>query len=130
MVLKIDRATWLQGEGGVRSYLFRREDGKKCCLGFYGKALGVEDRYLLQCKTPLTSSEKQVRNEESSPWTAWVLDHSVGAKECDVVSLMLLNDNPSIIPSVREKEVGEIFALHGVEVVFTGEYPLPSLLPY
>ena len=51
MILKIDRRTWLRGEGPTDSALLR-SDGEKCCLGFYALACGLAPENILTLKTP------------------------------------------------------------------------------
>ena len=43
--LKIDRRTWLRGEGASQSFLLREADGKMCCLGFACLAAGLLLRF-------------------------------------------------------------------------------------
>jgi len=43
---------WLRGEGGGDSYLHRRDDHKKCCLGIAACAAGVPPGFLYGLKTP------------------------------------------------------------------------------
>lgn len=44
--LTIKRSEWLRGEGVIDSALLRKSDQKRCCVGIYGRALGVSDTTL------------------------------------------------------------------------------------
>ena len=43
MKFQIKRSEWLRGEGSENSYLLRSKDGKKCCVGFFANACGLND---------------------------------------------------------------------------------------
>lgn len=43
----IKRSEWLRGEGSGRSYLIRKSDNKKCCVGFALEQAGYERNELL-----------------------------------------------------------------------------------
>jgi hypothetical protein len=39
--LEISRKEWLRGGPSMKSFLYRPDDGKMCCLGFLGRACGL-----------------------------------------------------------------------------------------
>jgi hypothetical protein len=116
--LRIDRKTWLRGEGAAKSRLLRSSDGKMCCLGFYG----------ISCDVPLESLR-----DRQSPWhvsrawpeqAAWLevpLDDSTSNPNRptpDCSELMIVNDDWNRNDAEREAEIITIFAKHDVEVEF------------
>jgi hypothetical protein len=46
----VDRAKWYRGEGPDLSRLLRG-DGKMCCIGFLGKAMGIPDDAMIGVET-------------------------------------------------------------------------------
>lgn len=42
----VKRSEWLRGEGDDDSYLYRTTDSKKCCVGFFALACGLEQRQI------------------------------------------------------------------------------------
>lgn len=52
MKVKINRDTWLRGQGGSESYLRRKSDEKMCCLGFAAFECGVELSDIVDHRTP------------------------------------------------------------------------------
>jgi hypothetical protein len=113
MKLTIDRNTWLRGEGSVVSRLLRKDDGKKCCLGFYMNACGVSDSEIEEVRLP--SDLDDIPNE-----AAWLVEKS-NIKNLNVPSpiafdLMQYNDASSQFG--REEEITKIFKEAGVEVEF------------
>lgn len=43
MKFTVKKSEWLRDEGGSFSYLLRRSDNKKCCLGFLALECGAKD---------------------------------------------------------------------------------------
>jgi len=113
MKLVIDRSKWLRGEGDMQSRLIRPSDGKMCCLGFYGLALGVSRDAMLDRSTPAQAMRKG--GDQFPPWTEAVQ----GLDEVNVCArLMSENDTVELSAAERERRITELFALRGVEVVF------------
>lgn len=107
MKLVIDRSRWLRNVSKSElSCLIRRSDGKMCCLGFYGCALGFNPVMMENYGSP----ESQLLLD----WPRWMLevgDKTINSK--DTRRLMTLNDDLG-----DEQGITEIFAKHGVEVIF------------
>jgi hypothetical protein len=114
MKLEINRAEWLRGEGGSDSALLRERDNKKCCLGFFAKALGATDDDIRDIAEPGESST-------CAPWPAWVLteDDDGSMVSSDAISALIqINDGQKLLERDREERIAAIFARHGVEVTF------------
>jgi hypothetical protein len=112
MKLTIDRNTWLRGEGSVASRLLRKDDGKKCCLGFYMNACGVSDSKIEDVRLP--SDLDDIPNE-----AAWLVEKEI--KNLNIPSLMaydLMQCNDESLQGDREEEITKIFKEAGVEVEF------------
>lgn len=56
----VKRSEWLRGG---KSFLFREEDCKRCCLGFAGLALGHSDEEMKNKEVPWT-----IRSFKSKSW--------------------------------------------------------------
>jgi hypothetical protein len=117
MQLIIDRKLWLRGEQIV-SYLLRFRDGKMCCLGIYGRALGIPAEELLDKGAPDASSCR-ASFQAKAPWL--FKDGIYLSRDCKL--LMEINDFNSDYydePQYQDREdrIKEIFAENGVEVSF------------
>lgn len=47
----VKRSEWLHGEGSQKSRLFRKYDGKRCCVGFFANSIGIDDVSLVEMRT-------------------------------------------------------------------------------
>lgn len=65
----IDLKTWLRGEGEEASRLLRPSDLKRCCLGFLGRACGIDDAYMFDKGGPVSV----VASNEREKWPAELL---------------------------------------------------------
>lgn len=123
MILTIDRKLWLRGEGAEKSALLRKDDGKMCCLGFYGLACGIPTEDLADKKQP-----NELKGVPNTPYPEWLTHNYVGdldKKQYSGVStaccsLMRVNDARSITDEAREAEITVLFAQHDVQVEFVG----------
>jgi hypothetical protein len=115
MKLVIDRAKWQRGEPGNGCLL---RDGRMCCLGFLGCALGIPADDLLEEATP--------GDVENSAWPEWLLGDMSGNSTAGDL-LMRINDaalgsgsGGSAVTSEEQREhaLAREFAKHGVEVEF------------
>lgn len=114
--LVIDRSKWARG-AHKDTCLLDSADDMKCCLGFYGLALGNNRSSLVNEADPECTSD-------STHWPSWLLDadeeeslyHRENSAECK--ALINFNDDESIPDSERESHIAGIFAKHGVEVEF------------
>lgn len=115
MQFVIDRFTWLRGEGTCRSFLLRREDGKKCCLGFYLLACGMTPEQIEHKESP-----SSVRNlPEEARWLIQSDQSDQSWASDDADDLMFVNDAMIGFKSKqREQRIARIFAKHGVDVKF------------
>ena len=111
MDLIIDRNEWLRGEGGIKSFLLRESDGKRCCVGIYARALGVPDNQILNCPWP-----RQGSSSVESVWRADEADWLIPGVD-QLYSLGGIND-AYIDETDREGQIAAIFAEHGVNVSF------------
>ena len=118
MILTIQRSKWLRGNDGDGSCLLDN-DGKMCCLGFYAKALGAEDSQIFAVTIPqdCDSPEREKIFSERSGGR-WILSEDGAGDSHDAVELIVQNDSNYLTEEEREWSIQELFARHGVEVVF------------
>jgi len=111
MKLIIDRNEWLRGEGPDESRLIRSLDGKKCCIGILGCALGLDKH----CLTDETVADRTVNLR----WPPWCLDNIIfGSLKPDIWEAYEINDNTEIPDGDREAKLTEIFSRHDIQVEF------------
>ena len=112
----IDRNTWIRGEGSGLSYLLRKMDNHRCCLGFLSQQCGIPDKQLLgspSVESALCKEFGVVLPDE----LAFLMDR--GNNSSLAYKLMKLNDNHDISNEDRERQLTEEFAKQGFELVFT-----------
>lgn len=117
--LIIKRSEWLRGEGSDGSYLYRREDGKRCCLGFLGKQLcGITDEQM---------AGKEMPNAlPLCDWLPKMLDLDADSTPFDPILinsiitayLSINNDRVMMSEEEREKNIAQLMIQLDVEVVF------------
>lgn len=119
----VKRSEWYRGKGWSYSALFRRSDGKKCCLGFCAiqlceatekqiEGLGSPHSTVNRCNDPLT----------------WPAGFIVGAGTYDnplfktnsalVCNIISVNDDLYIDEPQRESELTKLFAQLNIDVEF------------
>ncbi len=104
----IDRRKWYRGKGYYESKLVKA-NGHKCCLGFYGKALGAKG--MLNQKAP-----SLLDDAEKSKFFGLISGEGTNNKRC--LKLMLANDNRHISNTARERIITKEFKQIGVKVKF------------
>jgi hypothetical protein len=134
MKLTIPREIWLRGEGGDKSRLFRRDDGKMCCIGIYLRDLGVPVEKLTGCSSATSLHYMYGGGLECVPKEAkWLLKtddfSSLICTPKEALELYRANDAILAYPEGkdepyfqteedRESAIKGLFATHGVEVEF------------
>lgn len=128
MKLKIDRSKWLRGGPGR----LLDEAGMMCCLGFLGKACGINKADMLHVGQPSEISSEPRRNK--AVWERLRTERPLPGKALVALApepfepepscygelpLIWINDNGKITEKRREKLLTEEFAKIGVEVEFT-----------
>ena len=114
MKLTIDRKTWLRGEGCSASFLLR-QDGKKCCLGFYALKKGFNLKYikdkksLAQLPNPMKNFPDFCREDEKR--NDYFNSNFAG-------ELMSNNDSKYLTCSERENKIAKLFKEIKVDVEF------------
>lgn len=108
----IKRSEWLRGEMD-ESYLLRASDRKRCCIGFYLSACGIDDIDLLAKRSPHDLSSIMGKH--------WLLHkHTNGeihdSDKCS--NLIISNDAETFTQKQREQQIVEIFAEQGIEASF------------
>jgi len=113
---KIVRKNWLRGSGD-NSALFRAEDEKMCCLGFYAKACGIAQKHIINMPTPedVTSNLKDIDGR----WDTCLLDLFWNTKLTN--ELMSINDNKKLSDQKREEKITAKFAKAGIKVKFANK---------
>ena len=121
-LLTIQRSNWLRGEGWAKSYLLRVRDNKMCCLGFLGLSCGLSADEMEGEPSP------KYINCDAGPW-AWLVEEVVGgdddglkltddAKRAMNMNDFIINEIPAFSEADREAKITEVFADHGIQVVF------------
>ena len=120
---KIDRGEWYRGKGSRGSALLLK-NGMRCCLGIFGRAIGVPDKCMLGCGAP-DSSHEAIQAYEHNNQADWLFDkdnnrtmRSQRSKDC--TDLMITNDAKDLTDEEREEDIIRIFAMNGIEVSFKG----------
>jgi len=111
MELVIDREIWLRGEND--SYLLRDSDDRRCCLGIYLEACGVDKEQLSNKQDPYDFA----RGYKLPMQTTWLMlgDHH----NSDLAGqLMGANDDRNLLEEQREEEITFLFAKVGITVRF------------
>ena len=107
--LIIDRKTWWMGKNYGNSRLLR-DDGYKCCLGFYALQQGCKETEILNVLSPA-----YVLVRLRHKFKALLTDDGFGLTDlCG--ELIYLNDEPHV--ENREEKLTEKFKEMGVEVEF------------
>ena len=109
MKLIIDRKEWYRGEGIEESKLLRT-DGRRCCIGILGRAVGIPDHLLLSIGGVGSTTHHQ---EAANKWPAWC--QSDGG---DIRCAYGLNDRLDLSEKERERQLTELFARNDIEVEF------------
>jgi hypothetical protein len=117
----VDRSKWWRGKGGEGSQLLR-QDGHRCCVGFYLNSLGVPDELLLSANYfPRARSVDEICRvlPDSAKWLQESRDRDRGG-------VYMVNDLALIDDPERERLLSEMFASRGIDVTFIdgpGERP-------
>ena len=131
--LFINRQDWIRGDQryGMFSALLRASDQKMCCLGFYLRSCGIEEMADYSSPGHLHSNYTD-EQRASNPIPEWLLQSASNFtfdrnesqdgrnNTLDCQRLMDINDSPDpeLTEEQREKEIKELFLLHGVKVTF------------
>ena len=125
--LIIYRDRWLRGEG-TDSYLLREKDNKMCCLGFYCKALGIDDTDITMMASPqslVADTFDEIKSDFFADGLVDLLhqDKTSGMFEDNRIcsELMTANDDLNRPEDVREADIIRLFSQIGVEVEFVDE---------
>lgn len=103
----VKRSEWFRGHGSSESKLLRA-DGKRCCIGFVGAQLGIQDENLLG--TP------DVCSINSDTWPDWM-------RQCrssnDPISVAYYINDLELLPDAdRERQLADLFARQGDTLLF------------
>lgn len=114
--LVIDRNVWLRGEGSQNSTLYRRSDGKMCCIGIYLNACGIQ-RDTLEGK--MIAEDLPIVYYRKVP--EWLYKHSDYVLTPGVpygTNDRIASGEDEFTEEDREREITKAFAAHGVTVTF------------
>ena len=138
--LIINRKFWGTGKRSSKA-LYDATNHKYCCLGFYSKACGFENkelnnegtpeelvgnflsdyRYDNHCDSDKLSDIKDLPSKFQKILKLLGRDTHSNSKICR--KLMSANDNPKISDKIREKRISGLFKKIGVAVEYKGKYP-------
>ncbi len=112
----IDEAKW-QHENKQCNYSYEAsllmDDGKMCCLGFFGKSCGVSSKNLLGNSNPYNVPKAK----RTKRFTKFCFDED-GEEKGIIDQLVHANDNPGMDLSKRKRKIAGLFRKMGVEVKF------------
>jgi hypothetical protein len=111
MKFTVDRKTWRRGKLGINSGLLL-ENGERCCVGFFCKALGCSDAVIFE-KCYLGSLVGTEVGDKVRPYL-----EGVGADTPTFHEIYETNDSPDISERKREERLKALFAQENVEVEF------------
>lgn len=106
MKLEINRAEWLRGTAPRPSHLLQA-NGKRCCVGILGRALGIPDATMLDRQT--------ARHAPAEEWPVWLNEPGPWGRS---QASLLYGSNDDSDDVDREPRIAAIFARCGVEVTF------------
>jgi hypothetical protein len=111
--LVINRPTWLRNQM-YNSTLWRCSDDCKCCLGFYLKSIGMTKEQMEGYGSPadIYANKPEQFPEEGK----WLLDQNRLT-----VEIIHTNDSSIISDDEREARLIELFAVIGIQVIFTDD---------
>lgn len=114
MQFTVNKAKWYRGMGSEDSRLLR-EDGYRCCLGFVGAQVGVNEDDMLGVCAPCEIWD----NKNAPVWPTWMYPGNAnGAHSEECNKAMLLNDDDNIHDDERIAKLKELFARNGDELRF------------
>lgn len=131
MKFVIDRSKWrCGGDGpfrrGIGPTHMTNRDGFKCCLGQCGSQLGVPDDSMLLMATPCAVAVNWAdAGERMSPVLVELTAGRLPEDSALSAAAMDINDDENISHDEREAKLRELFASHGHEIEFVGEYVVP-----
>lgn len=109
---RINRKEWLRGEPENSCLL--REDGMKCCLGFYSLARGINKKYIESIAEPCDL----IRKDDKMMLPELV---SKAYTNNQIVNILIrVNDSEKLADKVKEEKIKHQFNKLGVEVEFYG----------
>jgi len=103
----VDRRTWFRGQGGACSRLVT-VTGKRCCLGFLGRACGISLKRMTDIASPAAIP---------GDWPDAVLEGKEVSHAC--AGIINTNDAKDLTDKDREEELRRRFADIGLTVRFT-----------
>lgn len=125
--LTIQRSRWIRGSRDGSSYLYREDDRKMCCLGFYLRSCGVKVQSLMGIATPryIIDSEEIPKQAQWLVFDPGSFDKTTTFLNSDAcIALIDANDKRYGSRSKlkaecqREERIKALFAVHNVEVTF------------
>ena len=105
MKFTINRRTWYRGQGADHSALLK-QDGTRCCVGFYARALGLKKADIL-CAPTLEDVNTGDR-----------ADYCDLEGSNDLQDIYEINDTQDMTEKEREDQIKAIFEQHDVQVMF------------
>lgn len=114
----VKRSKWLRGNGGVSQLL--NNEGKMCCLGFYGRECGLRPQDIRDQATP--SDVDDTRDEKI--WNTFLIkDDTINTLNSPrdskaAVKLMRINDSKALSDEKREEKLTAEFLKWGIKVKF------------
>ena len=109
----VDRSYWLRGEGSAHSYLFRKDDGKMCCLGqILNRQFNIQYKHLTGLGEPAELFNRSVYIEVEQN----LIDFRNTVNTELVDQAMKINDDRFRSEEQREAELKHLFIAYGHEL--------------
>lgn len=118
----IDRNVWLRGGPPRDSALLRASDGKRCCLGIYLSACGVDDGDMRDVGDPdglagiVRDQLPRWMGAEDEALDVWV--QAMGVEQLIEINDCEVSEAEMVTEADREARLVELFAVYGIEVEF------------
>lgn len=113
--LIIDPSTWIRREGGAHSFLLRKGDGKRCCLGIYLQDnCGVSPDVLRGLAAP-----EYIDASLRSLLPRWLVSHNKSTRLAE--KMMSVNDDDGLTEDEVRAEIQQLFSQVDIDVEFTKE---------
>lgn len=115
MKFQIKRSQWLRGEGSENSYLLRSKDGKKCCVGFFANACGLNDD-VIKNRADLVSINHNINFDENL--NKLIIDGILRLNNDISCNIYKTNDDKYLCDGEREPLLATYFKEIDVDVEF------------
>lgn len=120
--LVINRGLWHRGQGSRDSKLRRASDGKMCCLGFLGAAIGLTSEQMTDVSAPWSYARKEGHDDmDYIRQAAWPYKPPSWEYDLGVYGQLTEINDERISDAEREQKITGLMAALGIDVTFVDE---------